>query len=348
MAAARKRDRQQRANVNSLNKDVRSIKKESKSDFVAGKAALQGLQKQIERSQESSNTSIKAIEDGINAEEAASARIAMELQTALNGAGGSSIDMLIAKAVKDGKLSIRELTELTSAGIQFSAKGLSTLKSEIALNDGNIAELEGEVDALEMRCGGIDENSRLISGVSTTLVNQGLFDAGDNLDNLANGSIFFRGRRLAVDALMFPLVLMKSSTIYAKFDRDDEDFGDWFMSDVDPVKVVTGNRVVGTDTTAVANSDGSGYIFDAGTSSFQKVTPASNVWPVGTLVEVKAELASAPSFNSVLKVLGSYGITTFDTWYTSLVPLFSGKIGSFLGLGDSADFVNAPKSDDDE
>jgi hypothetical protein len=135
------------------------------------------------------------------------------------------------------------------------------------------------------------------------------------------------------------LVLLKSSTIYPKFDRDDEDFADWLMSDVDPAKVVTGNRIITTANETVLDSDGKGYTFDTANSIFAEVAPTNGSWPAGTLVEVKHELGAAPSFTSALKVIGSFGVTTFDTWYTSLVPLFSGKLGSFLGLGDEADLL---------
>jgi hypothetical protein len=64
------------------------------------------------------------------------------------------------------------------------------------------------------------------------------------------------------------------------------------------------------------------------------------------MVEVKAELGLAPDLDAILKVAGTFGIQTFDRWYTTVLPLFSEKLGSFLGLGEGIDFA-ANVSDDD-
>jgi len=347
-AIAQRIDRQQQKSIKSLQKDVEKIEKKSRSDFMASKSALKGLQKQIDRRGMEAKKKAESILAAGKVEEQASARIAKKMQAALATSGGGMIDAMITKALKDGRLTMPELTQLVSGVAQFAAQGFNGVRGEIAINDGFITELEGDISSLSLTCEGIDENSRLISGISTTLTDQGMFDAGDQLTNLANGSLFFRGRRLAVDALMFPLVLLKSSTCYVKFDREDEDFSDWIMSDVDPALVCTGHRVIVAGSEGNRDSDGAGFSYDSTTSSFVPVVPNANgLWPVGSLVEVKGELGVAPSFNSIIKVAGSYGITTFDRWYTSLAPLLSEKLGSFLGLGDGADFVNGSDSSDD-
>jgi hypothetical protein len=344
--AARRTDMQQQKNIKALQKDVDRLEKDGSRNYDAATKSSKSLRRQIDRRSEAVDKKIEAIQSSATAQERAAARIGAAMQQAIASAGSSNIDAIYSKIMKDGKITMAELTQLAGGTIQFAGAGFNELRGEIALHEGEIAELEGDIEALNIVTEGIDENARVISGVTSKLTDLGVLDSGDQLNNLANGSVFFRGRRLGIDALMFPLVLLKSSTVYTQFDREDEDFGDWVMSDVDPSSVVLGSRVITTDTAASLASDGKGYGYNTTNSVFETVVKdASGNWPVGSLVEVKGVLKVAPNWESALKVLGSYGITTFDRWYTSLVPLFSEKLGSFLGLEDGADFVNAKKSD---
>jgi hypothetical protein len=313
---------------------------------MASKSALKNLQGQIDRNEAAAKLATEAISEGIQAEERSAARIAAAMQGALSKAGGSQIESYLSKALQDGRLTLSELTQLCAGTLQFTANGFAQIQGELAINDGDIAELFGRSMSLAKQCEGIDANARNISGLSSTLVDQGVLDSGDQLNNLANGSIFFRGRRLAVDALMLPLVLMKASTIYPRFSRDDEDFGDWIMSDQDAAMVTTTMRVVTEATPAAAEHEEYAFTVNPDTGAFVLATKDANGhWPVGSLAIGRNELGMAPSYSSAIKTLGAYGITSFDKWYTSLVPLFSEKLGSLLGLGDGADFVNSAGSD---
>jgi hypothetical protein len=165
------------------------------------------------------------------------------------------------------------------------------------------------------------------------------------MDNLGNGSVFFNGRRMDAQAFILDNVLLKSARIHAKVDRDDEDFADFFMTEADPVKVMLGQRLcTTTEECAVRETDAAtGWITSGG--AFQSVPPTSGFWPTGTLVNVESELKVAPDLESLFKVFGSFGIMSFDEWYTTALPLFSEKLGSLLGLADGTDFA-ADTSDD--
>jgi len=228
----------------------------------------------------------------------------------------------------------------------YAVLSSQTLRDEISANGGDIELLDGEVAALEWKCTGIDANAQTISGLASTLTDGGYLDSGDFMTNLSNGSVFFNGRRMDADAFILGLTALKSARVHVEIDREDEDFADWFMTEKDAAKVVLGHRVISTTENAVVrDSDGKGF----GTSStggFQEVSSSEGTWATGTLVEVKGDLGLAPDLDGIVKVAGAFGISTFDRWYTTVLPLFSEKLGSFLGLGEGIDFA-ANVSDDD-
>jgi hypothetical protein len=200
--------------------------------------------------------------------------------------------------------------------------------------------------ALEWKCTGIDANAQTISGLASTLTDQGYIDSGDFMTNLSNGAVFFNGRRMDADAFILGLTALKSARVHVEIDREDEDFADWFMTEKDAASVVVGHRIISTSENAVVrDSDGKGFTTNSG-GGFQESSSTEGTWATGTLVEVKGELGLAPDLDGIVKVAGAFGISTFDRWYTTVLPLFSEKLGSFLGLGEGIDFA-ANVSDDD-
>jgi hypothetical protein len=247
---------------------------------------------------------------------------------------------LITKATRDGKLTMSESASLTSGIANFAVSGFNALRKEVALNEGAIVELSDGVESLQDISKGIDSNARALSGLSTSGVKSGIFDSGDALDNLANGAFFWRGKRIDLIGLFLSWVSIKGCTVYEVFDRDDEDFADWLMSDKDPAMLVVGSRLITTGNETVLDSDAPyGYTISGG--ALVRVEPVNGAWATGTKVEKMAEVKIAPNINTVLKNAGSFGIfAAGNRWYTTLVPLFSEKLGSVLGLGDGADIVN--------
>jgi hypothetical protein len=340
-------DSQQDKSIMALEKDVDRLEGNSSDRFDSVSSSVKNLSMSISRRQNEIEASALAIEDGIAAEEASASRVAKKMQLAFaNAVGGGGMQSLLQKANKDGKLSMTELTAGVSGLANFAIAGFNGLRKEVALNEGAITTLDGQVDALFEVAEGIDGNARAISGISTVGTESGLFDSGDPLNNLANGAFFWRGKRVDVISLFLSWVSIKGCTVYTKFDREDEDLADWFMSDKDPAKVCTGFRIIGADTQAKLESDGAGYQVDPTSGAFtQAVLSAGDTWPLGALVATNQELGLAPNINTVLKAAGSFGIMAAgDRWYTTLIPLFSEKLGSLIGLGEGADLVNSKAS----
>lgn len=328
-----------------LRQDIDRLEGKNASQFKAVDASIKNLSKSVMRRQAEAAKVQNAIQNGIQAEEEASARIAQAMQAAFNGAiGGGKMAALLNKIAQDGRISASEQAELSSGLANFAIGGFNRLRKELALNDGAITDLEGQLEAISEVLEGIDSNARAISGLATAGTQSGLFDSGDALDNLGNGSFFWRGKRLDLIGLFLSWVSIKGCTLYEKFDREDEDFSDWLMSDKDPAKIVVGERIILTnDVAAVQDKDAeTGLAFDAASSTFQRVTPSNGQWPIGCVVNQVSEIQIAPNFNTVLKNAGSFGIfAAGGKWYTTIVPLFSEKLGSLIGLGDGADIVNA-------
>lgn len=329
-------------NQMALQNDVERLEGKSASQFDAVKSSVSNLSKSSMRRQKAIESANEAIENGIEAEERASARIATKMQAAFNGAiGGGMMSSMLQKATRDGKLSMSETAQIIGGLANFSIAGFNALRKEASLNEGAITELAEGVESLQEISKGIDANARALSGLSTAGVQSGLFDAGDSLDNLAHGAFFWRGKRIDLIGLFLSWVSIKGCTVYEVFDREDEDFADWLMSDKDPAKVVVGSRITDADNLAVTDKDAAyGYIIDNGVLT--RVAPGASGWSIGTQVEQLAEIKIAPNINTVLKNAASFGIfAAGNRWYTTLVPLFSEKLGSILGLGDGADIVNS-------
>jgi hypothetical protein len=328
-------------NQMALQSDVERLEGKSNSQFDSVKSSISNLSKSTMRREQAIRKASDAIENGIDAEERASSRIAKKMQSAFSSAiGGGQMSALITKATRDGKLTMSESASLTSGIANFAVSGFNALRKEVALNEGAIVELSDGVESLQDISKGIDSNARALSGLSTSGVKSGIFDSGDALDNLANGAFFWRGKRIDLIGLFLSWVSIKGCTVYEVFDRDDEDFADWLMSDKDPAMLVVGSRLITTGNETVLDSDAPyGYTISGG--ALVRVEPVNGAWATGTKVEKMAEVKIAPNINTVLKNAGSFGIfAAGNRWYTTLVPLFSEKLGSVLGLGDGADIVN--------
>jgi hypothetical protein len=340
-------DQAQDINLQALENDIKRVEEKRKNNYKAARTAVKNLARQIDRRDDAQDKRIQAVYSAQSREERASARIGNELRAALAEIPGSSdIEGLLAEALKDGRLNMTELTSLAYQSFMFGALGMKTLREEIAANEGDIDQLDGEVQAIEELCTGIDANAQTISGMASTLTDGGFFDSGDFVTNLSNGSVFFNGGRMDAHAFILSMTALKAARVHVEVDREDEDFADWFMTEADAAKVVTGHRLVTTSANEVVrDSDGMAFLCTA--NGFQQAFATDgNRWPQGAMVEVKAELGLAPDLDAILKVAGTFGIQTFDRWYTTVLPLFSEKLGSFLGLGEGIDFA-ANVSDDD-
>jgi hypothetical protein len=340
-------DKAQDVNLQALENDVARIDEKRKNGYKAATQSIKNLKRQIRRGDKVQDAKIQAVMDATEQEEREAARMGAALRATLASLpGAGELDGILSNALKDGRLNISELTQLSHKAFMYAVLSSQTLRDEIAANTGDLELLDGEVAALEWKCTGIDANAQTISGLASTLTDQGYIDSGDFMTNLSNGAVFFNGRRMDADAFILGLTALKSARVHVEIDREDEDFADWFMTEKDAASVIVGHRIISTTENAVVrDSDGKGF-GTASSGGFQEVSASEGTWATGTLVEIKGELGLAPDLDGIVKVAGAFGISTFDRWYTTVLPLFSEKLGSFLGLGEGIDFA-ANVSDDD-
>jgi hypothetical protein len=107
--SGRKRDAEQSKNINALESDIEALERKSTNNYKASTAALKGLSKQVNLRESALEAKLDAISEGQRAEEASAARIAMKLKNSLVAAGGSKVEMMLNRALSDGRLSMKEL-----------------------------------------------------------------------------------------------------------------------------------------------------------------------------------------------------------------------------------------------
>lgn len=256
----------------------------------------------------------------------------------------------IGNIVRDGRVTMAEAVQLTVELYNYTKQSTSVIAKDIARAHARIRPIEvlaGQVPNLTRE---ILETKVNAAAARQEITDGGLLPAGDMQKDLANGSLFVRGRRIDVLSLFLTLNALKTADIVVR-PSSDEKMTDYLLKQRQRVTPVTGVSVLTPAQIAAALSastpmnvlfpnaltvflvDGSGAKIVSGDS-------LKGALPAGTTAAQSfdaQEIALVPSVSGFVK--GGIGalISSYRSTLTSIAPFFGEAVSSYLGYGESAD-----------
>jgi len=299
---------------------------------------VRAVRKSMEKHAKAQRYAVKSIEKALDADERRSAHIANKLRATLQDIpGGQQMSAMLQKALRDKRLDLPEMTSLLSTLTQFAASGMEDLGEEIAENEASIELCEGRLGAHDIRLQGIGTNASALSGLCTQLADFGILSTGETLDDVANGSLFVRGRRFDLVSFLLAMVLVKSSRLHVLTpNQEKQGVSGFLFQESTPATLLSGVRQMPAEGLEadylVQSGDLYGILFDAEKGMNTVIdSEDADIWAPNTIVYSGGEGRVAPNMSGFVKVLATAGVTTFDRWYTMLVPFFSEKLAGFIG-----------------
>jgi len=348
--AAEKSQKEIAKNQAAMQSDIDVIEKKNASqDEKIGTAftAIGNLRKDSEKAERMLQGSIAAVQRGIDTENLETSRLVGDLQKIVAQVpGGQSIMPILDRINRDGRVDHSELAELVSAGLQFTFKGFKKTSGELAATNGDIEVINGRLAAHEQRMRGISSNARQIAANARKLADLGITSVGDMKGDLANGALFFKGRRYDVQAFILSLVATRAMRVYtiSKDKENGQGMKNLFAMDKDsPAQLCDANKTriasASDGSNLVSKDDHHGLSIEGGklTLTLAKDAPGGK-WSDGTIVYQCGEARIASTMPSMAKVILAATAMSFDKWYAMVAPLFTETITNKLGFEDGFDF----------